>query len=85
MVVILGRLVQRPFFYAMMLIMKQQLFESFDLDLPNYCLEKEFPKFEKGRKDLFPLTVICPNCKNPVYKYNRKKLCHLNQGNNSDL
>jgi hypothetical protein len=65
--------------------MKKDIFESFDIDLPNYCLEKEFPKFKKEHRDMFPLKVICPNCKNPVYKYNRKKVCHLNQGTDSDL
>lgn len=62
--------------------MKKNLFEYFDIGLPNYCLEKEFPKFKKVFKDLFPLKVICPNCMNIVYKNNTKKICHLNQVNN---
>jgi hypothetical protein len=62
--------------------MEQNLFESFDIDFPNYCLEKEFPKFEKKFKYLFSLKIICPNCKDSIYKYNTKKVCPLNQINN---
>jgi hypothetical protein len=85
MVVILGALVQAPFFYGITGNMTKSVFEPSNDELPNYCLEKEFPLFKKNVRDMFPITVICPNCKNSVYKYNRKKACNLNQESDNDL
>jgi len=53
-------------------------FEKLIEDLPNYCLEKEFPRFNKDWKKMFPLVINCPNCKNKIYKNNTNKFCPLN-------
>jgi hypothetical protein len=74
-----------PLFYGIKCNMSKSVFEPSNDELPNYCLEKEFPLFKKNVRDMFPLITVCPNCKHSVYKYNRKKSCNLNQESDNDI